>query len=268
MSEASSTRVALITGAARRIGRQIALALARQGWDIVVHYGRSEIEARKVVEEIENLGQRATCIQAELGDEVQIRSIVPAAMAIFGRLDCVVNNASLFEGDSAKDFTSASLDKHMHANLMAPIILAQDLYSVQPSGCVAGMASVINILDQKLFNLNPDYLSYTLSKAALQTSTVMLAQALAPKLRVVGIAPGLSMVSGEQSASDFEAAHRITPLGRSSLPEDIAEAVCYAANAKAVTGSTLIVDGGQHLIPTQRDVMFLATAQANQKETF
>jgi len=120
---------------------------------------------------------------------------------------------------------------------------------------------VINILDQKLFNLNPDYLSYTLSKAALQNATVTLAQALAPLVRVVGIAPGLSMVSGDQSESDFKAAHQLTPLGRSSTPEDIAQAVAYVATAKAITGTTILVDGGQHLIPTQRDVMFIAKAK-------
>jgi NAD(P)-dependent dehydrogenase (short-subunit alcohol dehydrogenase family) len=116
---------------------------------------------------------------------------------------------------------------------------------------------VINLLDQKLDNLNPDFLSYTLSKAALSTATMQLAQALAPALRVVGVAPGITMVSGDQSTGGFARAHQMTPLGQSSTPEDIAEAVCYLATARAVTGTTLFVDGGQHLMPLSRDVMFL-----------
>jgi NAD(P)-dependent dehydrogenase (short-subunit alcohol dehydrogenase family) len=116
---------------------------------------------------------------------------------------------------------------------------------------------VINLLDQKLYNMNPDYLSYTLSKAALQTATVALAQALAPKVRVVGLAPGLTMQSADQTAENFAAAHRVTPLGRASRPEDIVAAALYLADATGVTGTTLVVDGGQHLVPLPRDVMFL-----------
>lgn len=265
MSSVNPIPVALVTGAAKRIGREIALALAQRGWDIVVHYGRSSYEAAQLVSDIERLGRRALAVQADLGDVSQIKRIVPQALAYFGRLDCVVNNASLFEADNMDDFSQACLDKHMHANLMAPLMLAQDLYGNLPEDAPAGMAVVVNILDQKLFNLNPDYVSYTLSKAALQTATTILAQALAPKVRVVGIAPGLSLVSGDQSVSDFEAAHKVTPLGRSSTPHDIAEAVCYVATAKAITGTTILVDGGQHLIPTQRDVMFLATANSDRK---
>jgi NAD(P)-dependent dehydrogenase (short-subunit alcohol dehydrogenase family) len=119
---------------------------------------------------------------------------------------------------------------------------------------------VINLLDQKLFNLNPDYLSYTLSKAALATATTLLARSLAPKLRVVGLAPGLTLPSADQTKADFAKAHARTPLGRSSTPDDLAAAVCFVANAPAITGTTLVVDGGQHLLPTERDVMFLTRA--------
>lgn len=258
MTDVNGTPVALITGAAKRIGREIALTLARQGWDVAVHYGRSQDEALQVVNAIHQIGRRAIAVQAELGDEEQVRAIVPQVVSQLGRIDCVVNNASLFEADTAFDFSGACLDKHMHANVMAPILLAQALHAAQSS---ERNASVINILDQKLFNLNPDYLSYTLSKAALQNATITLAQALAPLVRVVGIAPGLSMMSGDQSENDFKAAHQLTPLGRSSTPEDIAQAVGYVANARAITGTTILVDGGQHLIPTQRDVMFIAKAK-------
>jgi NAD(P)-dependent dehydrogenase (short-subunit alcohol dehydrogenase family) len=144
----------------------------------------------------------------------------------------------------------------MHANVAAPVLLAQALHDITPDGA---QAVVVNLLDQKLHNLNPDFLSYTLSKAALQAATTMLAQALAPKVRVVGVAPGITLQSGDQTSEGFAKAHKVTPLGRSSTPEDIAAAVCYLAEAGAVTGATLVVDGGQHLMPLPRDVMFLAT---------
>jgi len=142
----------------------------------------------------------------------------------------------------------------MQANVAAPILLAQALHAATPAG---SQAVVINLLDQKLYNLNPDFLSYTLSKAALQTATTMLAQALAPTVRVVGVAPGLTLVSGAQTEAGFSKAHQATPLGRSSSPQDIVDAVCYLASAGGITGTTLVVDGGQHLMPLPRDVMFL-----------
>lgn len=248
-------KIALVTGAAKRIGRSIAFALARNGWDIVVHYGRSEREALEVAAEIRQLGRRAAAVQCDLGDEVAVRTLFLKATAALGPVTCVVNNASLFERDAAADFSQACLDRHMHANLAAPVLLAQALHEATPAG---SQAVVINLLDQKLYNLNPDYLSYTLSKAALQTATNMLAQALAPKVRVAGVAPGITLVSGDQTEEGFAKAHAMTPLGRSSTPDDIAAAVCFVADSPAITGTTLLVDGGQHLIPLQRDVMFVA----------
>jgi NAD(P)-dependent dehydrogenase (short-subunit alcohol dehydrogenase family) len=166
----------------------------------------------------------------------------------------VVNNASLFDYDSAATFSAATLDAHMQVNAAAPVLLAQALYEMTPDGA---QAVVVNLLDQKLFNLNPDFLSYTMSKAALHSATTMLAQALAPKVRVVGVAPGITLVSGDQSEEEFARAHKVTPLGRSSTPDDIAAAVCFVAASPAITGTTLVVDGGQHLMPLQRDVMFV-----------
>lgn len=247
-------KVALVTGAGRRIGRAIALGMARAGWDVGVHYGSSEAEALQVVAEIAALGRRAIALQCELADEDAVRQLLPRAAAALGAVCCVVNNASLFDYDNAAGFTLARLDAHMHANVAAPILLAQALHAATPD---SGQAVVINLLDQKLYNLNPDFLSYTLSKAALHAATTMLAQELAPKLRVVGIAPGLTMVSGDQGVDGFAKAHTQTPLGRSSTPDDIVEAVLYAAGARALTGTTLLVDGGQHLAALPRDVMFL-----------
>ena len=251
---APQAKVALVTGAGRRIGRAIALGLARAGWDVAVHYRASEAEAQQVVTDIAALGRRAVALQCELADEEGVRALLPRAAAALGAVQCVVNNASLFDYDSATDFSAARLDAHMRANVAAPILLAQALHAATPAG---SQAVVINLLDQKLYNLNPDFLSYTLSKAALHTATTMLAQQLAPTLRVVGIAPGITMVSGDQTEAGFADAHQQTPLGRSSTPEDIADSVVYAASARALTGTTLLVDGGQHLVPLQRDVMFL-----------
>jgi NAD(P)-dependent dehydrogenase (short-subunit alcohol dehydrogenase family) len=254
---ANAQKVAIVTGAARRIGRAIALAMARRGWDVVVHYWQSRDDALKTVRDIEALGRRAVALQCDLADEAQVKALLPRAADALktGRIACVVNNASLFGHDSTADFSLASLDAHMHANLAAPVLLAQALYDATPAG---SQAVVVNLLDQKLFNLNPDFLSYTLSKAALQTATTMLAQALAPRVRVVGVAPGITLVSGDQTEDGFAKAHAMTPLGRSSTPDDVAATVCFVADSPAITGTTLLVDGGQHLIPLQRDVMFVA----------
>ncbi len=250
----SRQQVALVTGAAKRIGRVIALALARDGWDVAVHYGQSQEEALALVAQIQAMGRRALALQCDLASEAGVRALIGQATQL-GPVVCVVNNASLFQHDVAESFSMASLDTHMHANVAAPILLAQALYQATPPD---QQAVVINLLDQKLYNPNPDFLSYTLSKAALLSATTLLAQALAPRVRVVGVAPGITMMSGEQTEAEFDKAHRVTPLGKSSTPDDIASAVCFAATATAMTGTTLLVDGGQHLIPLQRDVMFIA----------
>ncbi|MBC8745474.1 NAD(P)-dependent dehydrogenase (short-subunit alcohol dehydrogenase family) [Paraburkholderia sp. WC7.3g] len=256
-------RVALITGAARRIGRALALGFAARGWDVAVHYGASREDADEVVAQIVALGRRAVALHAELGDEAQVVRLLPDCTAALGRPSCVVNNASRFEEDTARDIGYELLLKLTAMNLGAPLVLARMLYDATPDAALRDESQrgvVINVLDQKLYNMNPDYLSYTLSKAALQTATVALAQALAPKLRVVGLAPGLTMQSGDQTHDGFEAAHRMTPLGRASRPEDIVAAALYLADAAGVTGTTLVVDGGQHLVPLPRDVMFLTGA--------
>ena len=247
-------RVALVTGAGRRIGRAIALGLARAGWDVAVHFRASEAQARATATAVEGLGRRAALLQCDLSDEAAVRALLGRASAALGPVGCVVNNASQFDYDSAADFSPALLAAHTQANVSAPILLAQALHAATPAG---GQAVVINLLDQKLYNLNPDFLSYTLSKAALHAATTMLAQALAPTVRVSAVAPGLTMVSGAQSEDAFARAHQATPLGRSSTPQDVVDAVCYLAGARAVTGATLLVDGGQHLTPLARDVMFL-----------
>jgi NAD(P)-dependent dehydrogenase (short-subunit alcohol dehydrogenase family) len=247
-------RAALVTGAARRIGRAIALALARDGWDIAVHYGTSRDEALATVRAIEQLGRRAVAIGRDLAEDAGVRTLLDDSAAALGPMQCVVNSASIFEYDDAASFRADFLDRMMRVNCAAPIVLARGLHARIADG---EQGAVINLLDQKLWNPNPDFFSYTLSKAALKEATTLLAQALAPKVRVVGVAPGITLASGTQSDAGFAAAHATAPLGRGSTPEDVAQAVVYLARARAVTGTTLLVDGGQHLAASARDVMFL-----------
>lgn len=254
-------RVALVTGAARRIGREIALALARDGWDIAVHYATSRDDGLETVREIEAIGRRAIAVNRDLNVEAGVRSLLAECAHDLGDVTCIVNNASLFDYDNASTFGADSLMRHMRTNVAAPVLLAQSLYA---SLAEAERGVVINLLDQKLWNPNPDFFSYTLSKAALREATRLLAKALAPKVRVVAIAPGITLPSGNQSDSGFEVAHQTTPLGRSSTPEDIGDAVVFLAKAHAITGTTLLVDGGQHLAPSERDVMFNEPAPSPQ----
>jgi NAD(P)-dependent dehydrogenase (short-subunit alcohol dehydrogenase family) len=253
-------RVALITGGARRIGRALALGFAAQGWDVAVHYHTSLHDAQDVVARIRAMGRRAAAFYADLANEAQVAQLVPACVAQLGRLNCVVNNASCFDADTAHDVNYGRLLRLTAINVGAPLTLARALHDATPDAAGENetlRSVVINVLDQKLFNMNPDYLSYTLTKAALQNATVALACALAPKVRVVGLAPGLTLPSAGQSEEGFAAAHRITPLGRASRAEDIVDAALYLARASGVTGTTLVVDGGQHLVPLPRDVMFM-----------
>jgi NAD(P)-dependent dehydrogenase (short-subunit alcohol dehydrogenase family) len=246
----------LVTGAARRLGRTIALELAEHGCEVAVHYRGSEVDALATVAAVRATGANAHAFQADLSDEAACKALVPAVVAHFGQLDAVVNNASTFEYDDPASFSHAAMDKHWRANTAPAVLLAQALHAHaserKANGCV------VNIIDQKLWNPNPDYFSYTLSKAALQAATVMLAQALAPVLRVCGVAPGVTLASGPMSEGEFEQAHRLTPLQRSSTPADIAHAVRFLIDSPAITGTTLLVDGGQHLAGQPRDVLYLA----------
>jgi NAD(P)-dependent dehydrogenase (short-subunit alcohol dehydrogenase family) len=248
--------VVLVTGAARRLGRTMALDLAAHGFDVAVHYRGSAADAEATVADARALGARAQAFRADLADEAACRALVPAVVAQFGRLDAVVNSASTFEHDDPASFSVAAMEKHWRANTAPAVILAQALHAHLAGRTGAGC--VVNLIDQKLWNPNPDYFSYTLSKAALQAATVMLAQALAPRVRVCGVAPGVTLLSGPMTADEFTAASKMTPLERSSTPDDIARAVRFLIESPAITGTTLLVDGGQHLSPQPRDVLYLA----------
>jgi NAD(P)-dependent dehydrogenase (short-subunit alcohol dehydrogenase family) len=246
----------LVTGASRRLGRAIAIEMARAGHDIALHYRRSATECEASAAYVRALGVRAECFQADLADETACRDLVPAVAARLGRIDAVVNNAAHFEYDDAASFSFAAMDTHWRANTAPAIVLAQSL-ATHLKGC-SESGCVVNLLDQKLWNPNPDYLSYTLSKAALEAATTLLAQALAPQVRVAGVAPGVTLVSGpKMSREGFAAAHSMTPLGRSSTPDDVARTVRFIIESPAITGTTIVVDGGQHLAAQPRDVAFL-----------
>jgi NAD(P)-dependent dehydrogenase (short-subunit alcohol dehydrogenase family) len=247
--------VALVTGAARRLGRAIALDLGARGWDVAVHYRHSAEDAADTVAALRHAGAAAQAFAADLADEAACRALLPAVAAHFGRVDAVVNNASVFEYDDAATFGHAAMERHWRANTAPAVLLAQALHEHLQTGTRTGC--VVNLTDQKLWNPNPDYFSYTLSKAALDTAITLLAQALAPRVRVCGVAPGVTLVSGQLDEAALERAQRLTPLERSSGPGDIARAVRFLLESPAITGTTLLVDGGQHLARQPRDVLFL-----------
>ena len=253
----SSVRTVLVTGAARRLGREIALALAAGGWQVAVHYRASEEDAIETVAACARLSGVSGHFDADFDDEIAVRGLLARVVKHFGRVDAVVNSASLFEHDDAASFGYAALERHLRSNTAAPIVLAQALHAHLQGRAAAGEAgvqgAVVNLLDQKLWNQNPDFVSYTLSKAALEAAGTMLAMALAPRVRVVGVAPGLTLTSHLLSDEKFQQLHRLSPLGRSSTPEDVASAVQFALANRALTGTTLLVDGGQHLMKFERD---------------
>ena len=251
--------VVLVTGAAKRLGRAIALEFAAHGFDVAVHCRESIDEAEVTAADLRRAGATAGVFAADLADEAACRALVPAVLAHFQRLDAVVNSASVFQDDNVDSFSHATMESHWRTNTAPAVLLAQALHAHLDAGTRTGC--VVNLLDQKLWNPNPDHLSYTLSKAALQAATVALALALAPRVRVCGVAPGVTLRSGDMSDAEFERAHRLTPLGRSSTPQDIARAVRFMIESPAVTGTTLLVDGGQHLTAQPRDVAFLVAPQ-------
>jgi NAD(P)-dependent dehydrogenase (short-subunit alcohol dehydrogenase family) len=239
----SSMRAALITGAGRRIGRAIALALARAGYTAVLHAHHSRGEAERLAAEITAAGGRAAVVLGDLADTAAVRGLVPAATA-FGPLTLLVNNASEFNDDEIGTLERARFEHTFAVNLAAPLFLAQ-AFAAQVSDGVG--ASIVNVLDQRVLKPTPRFFSYTLSKSALHTATTTLAQALAPRLRVNAVAPGPTLPSARQTEAQFAAQTAALPLQHGPMPDDVAAAVLYLAEARSVTGVTLTVDGGQHL---------------------
>jgi NAD(P)-dependent dehydrogenase (short-subunit alcohol dehydrogenase family) len=234
----------LITGAGKRIGRAIALDLASQGWGVAVHYFTSKDDADDVVTEITRQGGRAVAVQANLGVEAETAGLVPAAVEQLGVLTALINNASVFERDEIDSADRQSWDRHMETNLRAPLVLSQAFAHQLPPderGCI------VNILDQRVWNLTPHFISYTLSKAGLWTLTQTLAMALAPRIRVNGIGPGPTLKNDRQSAEHFTTQWENVPLQRPTSPEEICQAIRFIIDAPAMTGQMIALDGGEHL---------------------
>lgn len=243
-SSGKSAPTALITGAARRIGRAIALDLARDGWQVCVHYRRSAAEAESLVAEIRSLGGAAAGIAADLASEADVEGLILQCREALGAPSCLVNNASEFQVDTVATTTSGTWDTHLDINLKAPVFLARSLFLNLPDG-VPG--NVINIIDQRVWKLTPDFFSYTISKAGLWTATRTLAQALAPRVRVNAIGPGPVLKSIHQTDADFARECQSTLIGRGPTPEEIAAAVRFILASPSLTGQMIALDGGQHL---------------------
>lgn len=244
-------RTVLVTGAAKRIGRAIALDLAAHGWSVAVHYMSSEREARGTAADVAALGVRSVALAADLRNEKETAGLIDAAVDGLGPLGALINNAAVFEKDDALSATRQSWDRHMEVNLRAPFVLAQQFTRALPEGAEG---AIVNILDQRVLKPAPTFLSYGLSKAGLHWLTTTLAQALAPHIRVNAVGPGPTLISPRQSEADFRRQTEATILGRGAGPGDVCAAVRYLLEARAVTGQMIAADGGQHLAWKTPDV--------------
>ncbi len=244
------TGVALITGAAQRIGRALAENLAADGWAVGVHYARSGEAAKTLCADIEKRGGRALPLQGDLNTADATTQLIPQLAAAFGPVTLLINNASCFERDRIDDFSLESWDTHLDTNLRAPALLMRDF-----ANQAAAKACIINIIDQRVWRLTPDFSSYTVSKAGLWALTQTAAQALAPKgIRVNAIGPGPTLPNPRQDQAEFDKQTRLVPLGYGANPDDIVDGMRYILSAKAMTGQMIALDGGQHLAWETPDV--------------
>ncbi len=247
-------KIALVTGAGKRLGRSMALYLADRGFDLVVHYAASKSEAEDVAALVRAKGRRAVTLQADLLDEAATQRLIPDAMqALGGPVTCLINNASIFEYDSIASATRTSWDRHFESNLRAPFVLTQGMAAAIPeavqddAGEPVAQGLVINMIDQRVRKLTPEFMTYTLAKMGLWALTQTSAQALAPRVRVNAIGPGPTLQGARQSDRHFADQRAATVLGRGANPADITAALGYFLDAPAVTGQLICVDGGQHL---------------------
>ena len=242
-------KTVLVTGAAKRLGRAIALHLAGEGWNVAIHYHGSAEEAQSTAQEARAMGAKVQTFKANLSHEEESAGLIGRAAAELGPLTALINSASLFENDDWRSASRASWDAHMETNLRAPFVLSQAFARQVPD-----KGSIVNIIDQRVLKPTPQFISYSLSKAGLYWLTTTLAQALGPNIRVNAVGPGPTMRNVRQSEADFARQRDATVLKRGAEPEDVALAVDYLLNAEAVTGQMLAVDGGQHLIWQTPDV--------------
>jgi len=234
----------LITGAARRIGKAIALGLAHDGWRVVLHYRSSDRDVQNVAQSIREMGGEAFTVQADLNDEEQVSTLIPRSVEEAGPITCLINNASVFEEDSVTTASRQSWNEHMQVNLRSPFVLVQSFAKQLPA---ERQGNVVNIIDQRVWNLTPHFLSYTLSKAGLWTLTQTLAQALAPQIRVNAIGPGPVLPSSRQTQEAFIEQWSSLPMRQNITREEIVDAVRFIIDASSMTGQMIALDGGQHL---------------------
>ena len=235
---------ALVTGAAQRLGREIALFLARQGWAVGVHYNSSERAAEDLVGEIQGLGGQAVALPGDLAKMEDVGRLVPECVSRLGPPTCLVNNASIYEWDSLANLTSEAWDAHLRVNLKAPIFLGKAFAKALPANA---SGNVINIIDQKVLRPDPDYFSYTASKSALWNATQTMAQALAPRIRVNAVGPGPVFRSARQDETAFEREWRATPLRQRVSTEEICAAIELILTSPSMTGQLIALDSGQHM---------------------
>jgi NAD(P)-dependent dehydrogenase (short-subunit alcohol dehydrogenase family) len=246
MAKTAQSATVLVTGAGRRLGRAIALDLARQGWRVGVHYHASETEALDLVTEIKRIGRQSASLFADLAQVENLAALVAACAEALGPVTCLINNAACFAWDSAESLDAESWNMHLDVNLRAPVFLAQAFAAQLPE---AAEGHVINVIDQKVLRPDPEFFSYTIAKSALWTATQTLAQALAPRIRVNAIAPGPILPSSKQSESDFAEECRSTLLQRGVDIEDVTAAIRFLLDTPSVTGQMIALDSGQHLVP-------------------
>lgn len=246
---------ALVTGAGQRLGRAVALDLAHAGWDVVIHYHRSETAAEAVAGDVRASGRKAALARADLNDAAERGALIGQAMEVAdATLSALVNCAAIFEHDTIDSLSEAALQKHMSVNALTPSLLAREFAEALPE---AARGVVVNFLDFKLANPYPDHFSYTLSKYALAGATELLARALAPRVRVNAVAPGYVLPAPGQSEADFQRLHDDVPLKRGPNPEDVAHAVRFLIENAAVTGQTIYVDAGRRFVSHERDMGFM-----------
>lgn len=256
-----SERLAIVTGGARRIGRRICETLAADGYAVCIHYNTSADDAVALKRKIEDAGGKAALFGADLRQPGAAEELIDVALGL-GRPGILVNNASCFDYDTPGDWNIAQFENTLRTNLIAPLAVSRAFYArIEPDWVDS---NIVTVLDQKLFNRNPDYFSYTVSKAALHEAQYLMAMSFGPKCRVNSVAPGLTLVSGPQSQAQFDSVHGRTLMHRGTTPDDIAQAVQYFGQATGVTGTCLSVDCGQRHVGSDRDVMFLAVNPKNE----
>jgi len=236
----------LITGASKRIGRAITIKLARLGWNVALHYNSSSHEAEQLSSELLSEGYKSTLIQADLRDSENLEGVIDKTRDALGPITCLINNASMFEPDRIDSVSEASFKNHISTNLLAPLLLSKAF--VKQFDQIAGeQGNIVNIIDQRVLNLRPDFLSYTLSKAALWTLTQTLAMELAPKIRVNAIGPGPTLANTRQTEAQFRQQCAGLPLGYGATDTEIADGVAFLLSARSITGEFIAMDGGNHL---------------------